>query len=60
MSTVERADRIVVLDQGRIVEAGSHPQLLASDGLYARLYRTQFQIIEPVVEAEAASPAIGA
>jgi ATP-binding cassette, subfamily B, bacterial MsbA len=60
LSTVERADRIVVLQQGRIVEVGSHPQLIASNGLYARLYRTQFQIIEPVVEAEAASPAIGA
>ena len=41
------------------VEVGSHPQLIASNGLYARLYRTQFQIIEPAVEAEAASPAIG-
>jgi subfamily B ATP-binding cassette protein MsbA len=60
LSTVERADRIVVLQQGRIVEVGSHPQLIASNGLYARLYRTQFQIIEPAVEAEAASPAIGA
>ena len=47
LSTVERADRIVVLDQGRIVEIGSHRELLASGGLYARLYRTQFQIIGP-------------
>jgi subfamily B ATP-binding cassette protein MsbA len=46
LSTVERADRIIVLDQGRIVEAGSHRELLASGGLYARLYRTQFQSAE--------------
>ncbi|MGZ5095998.1 MAG: ATP-binding cassette domain-containing protein, partial [Burkholderiales bacterium] len=60
LSTVERADRIVVLQQGRIVEVGSHPQLIASNGLYARLYRTQFQIIEPVVETDRALPVVGA
>jgi subfamily B ATP-binding cassette protein MsbA len=46
LSTVERAGRIVVLDHGRIVESGTHAMLLASGGLYARLYRTQFQIGE--------------
>ncbi|HEV7391537.1 MAG TPA: lipid A export permease/ATP-binding protein MsbA [Burkholderiales bacterium] len=60
LSTVERADRIVVLQQGRIVEVGSHPQLIASNGLYARLYRTQFQIIEPAVETDRTLPVVGA
>jgi len=42
LSTVEKADRIVVLDRGRIVETGPHAALLAAGGLYARLYRIQF------------------
>jgi subfamily B ATP-binding cassette protein MsbA len=42
LSTVENADRIVVLDAGRVVESGSHPELLARDGHYAMLYRMQF------------------
>jgi len=43
LSTVLAADRILVLDGGRIVEEGTHPALLARDGLYARLYETQFR-----------------
>lgn len=41
-STIEHADRIVVLDQGNIIQIGSHQQLLAEDGLYKKLYRIQF------------------
>ncbi|MEW9521674.1 ABC transporter ATP-binding protein [Streptomyces tubercidicus] len=40
LTTAARADRVVVLDQGRIVEDGSHAQLLAHDGRYAELWRT--------------------
>jgi subfamily B ATP-binding cassette protein MsbA len=43
LSTVRRADRLVVLDRGRIVEEGSHNELLARRGLYARLYSRQFR-----------------
>ncbi len=42
LSTIEHANRIVVMSRGRIAEIGSHAELLARDGLYARLYRIQF------------------
>jgi subfamily B ATP-binding cassette protein MsbA len=42
LSTVEQADCIVVLDDGAVIETGTHAQLLAHGGLYAQLYRLQF------------------
>ena len=42
LSTVRDADEILVVDEGRVVERGRHAQLLARNGLYAELYRTQF------------------
>ncbi len=43
LSTIRKADRIFVIDQGNILEAGSHEELLARKGAYWRLYRSQFQ-----------------
>ena len=43
LSTIEGADRIVVLDGGRVVETGTHRELLERGGLYAKLYQIQFK-----------------
>ncbi len=46
LSTIRNANRIAVLDDGWLVELGSHDELLARDGLYAKLYRLQFESSE--------------
>ncbi|PZQ29855.1 MAG: lipid A export permease/ATP-binding protein MsbA [Stenotrophomonas acidaminiphila] len=43
LSTIEHADQVLVLDQGRLVEQGTHAELLARGGLYAHLYQMQFR-----------------
>jgi ATP-binding cassette subfamily B protein len=48
LSTIREADQILVVDAGRIIERGQHAELLAANGLYADLYRTQFARQEPV------------
>ena len=45
LSTIERVDRIVVLDAGRVAEHGTHAELLAKEGLYAKLHRIQFATV---------------
>jgi ATP-binding cassette, subfamily B, bacterial MsbA len=51
LSTVQKADRILVMDAGKVVQEGSHLELLAEGGLYRRLHELQF-----VLEADGARP----
>jgi subfamily B ATP-binding cassette protein MsbA len=44
LSTIEHADRIIVLQRGRVAEAGNHAELLAKNGVYAKLYRIQYAL----------------
>jgi ABC-type multidrug transport system fused ATPase/permease subunit len=59
LSTVQRADRLVVLDQGRIVEEGTHAELLRQGGIYARLFQMQFRDDEDVAQALSALRVVG-
>jgi subfamily B ATP-binding cassette protein MsbA len=43
LSTIENADQVIVLEHGRVVESGTHDELLARESVYAKLYRTQFR-----------------
>ncbi|MBI1901077.1 MAG: ABC transporter ATP-binding protein [Planctomycetia bacterium] len=47
LSTLRRADRVVVLEQGRVVEVGPHEELLQSSGRYAKLHKAQFDTTSP-------------
>ncbi|HZC64107.1 MAG TPA: ABC transporter ATP-binding protein [Streptosporangiaceae bacterium] len=63
LSTIREADQILVIDEGRVRERGTHEDLLAAGGLYAELYHTQFARQEPVASpaqmARSAPPSTG-
>ncbi|MEJ2547239.1 MAG: ABC transporter transmembrane domain-containing protein [Gemmatimonadota bacterium] len=58
LRTVQRADRVLVVDGGEILEQGRHGELAAADGLYARLYRGQLLDPKPGGQGAAADPAL--
>ena len=49
LSTVEKADRILVMESGRIIEQGSHAELLSANGRYAQLYNQEFDSADDAV-----------
>ncbi|HEU5161671.1 MAG TPA: ATP-binding cassette domain-containing protein, partial [Thermoanaerobaculia bacterium] len=53
LSTVRRADKILVLDAGQVVESGTHEELVSRKGIYRKLYEMQFLEEEPITEASA-------
>jgi ATP-binding cassette, subfamily B, bacterial len=61
LSTVRDADQILVIDDGRLVEQGTHDELVAAGGLYAELYHTQFAVADsptPYVDAVGPEPVL--
>lgn len=46
LSTIRNADKILVINQGKLIESGNHEQLLKHDGFYAKLFNSQFDIID--------------
>ena len=58
LSTIRSADQILVVDGGRVVQSGTHATLIAAGGLYAELYRTQFERqADPAMTASVAAGA---
>jgi ABC-type multidrug transport system fused ATPase/permease subunit len=55
LSTIRAADAILVIDDGRVVERGTHAELLAAGGRYSELYQTQFASDDSAVEAAGAA-----
>ena len=58
LSTIIQADQILVIDEGKVTERGTHAELLAAGGLYTELYHTQFASQEPLSPAALAAEAV--
>jgi len=56
LSTIETADRILVMHKGELRETGTHRELLARGGIYARLYQMQYASARPPLERAAGEP----
>ncbi len=56
LATIRGADRIIVLQDGAIIETGSHPQLMNSGGLYSRLYRMNYASFDDIPDQEIRAP----
>jgi subfamily B ATP-binding cassette protein MsbA len=56
LSTIRRADKILVLEEGQIRESGTHAELLAQGGTYARLHELQFADDEMLASTQAVAP----
>jgi len=57
LATIRGADRIIVLQNGEIVESGNHDQLMAAKGLYARLYNMNYASFDDIAEEDIGAPA---
>jgi ATP-binding cassette, subfamily B, multidrug efflux pump len=60
LATIRNADRIIVLQNGEVIEQGSHDQLMARRGFYARLYNMNYASFDDIPDEEIPGPAVGA